>query len=200
MSPLPQPATRRGEATRRKLLEAAELEFGEKGFHTASVTSITLRAGVGQGTFYNYFSAKEDALRELVRHMGRQLRRSLSEATSSAHSRMEIERKGLEAFRTFSSNHQNLYRIVMESQFVDEQIYREYYEQLAEGYTRALERAQENGEIRSGDAAAQAWALMGIAHFTGLRYGIWAEFEPGPEVMETLHSFISNGLEPEASE
>lgn len=197
MSPLPQPATRRGEATRRRLLEAAELEFGEKGFHSASVTSITMRAGVGQGTFYNYFTAKEDALRELVRHMGRQLRRSLSEATRDTDNRMEIERKGLEAFRAFSRNHENLYRIVMESQFVDPAIYREYYEQLADGYTRALKQAQQDGEIRNGDPAAQAWALMGIAHFTGLRYGIWAEEEPGPEVMDTLHDFISDGLNPE---
>jgi len=46
------PATARGEATRRKLLAAAEIEFGARGFHAASVSSITTRADVGQGTFY----------------------------------------------------------------------------------------------------------------------------------------------------
>ena len=45
------PATARGEATRRKLLDSAEKEFGEKGYHAASVSSITTRADVGQGTF-----------------------------------------------------------------------------------------------------------------------------------------------------
>lgn len=200
MQPLPQPVTRRGEATRRKLLEAAELEFGEKGFHAASVSSITVRAGVGQGTFYNYFPSKEDALRELVRHMGRQLRRSLSEATRGLSNRLDIERKGLEAFTDFSRGHQNLYRIVMQSQFVDEQIYREYYELLAQGYSRALKQAQQDGQIRQGDPVAQAWALMGIAHFTGLRYGIWSDGEPDAEVMETLHAFIRDGISPEESQ
>ena len=41
------PATARGEATRRKLINAAEDEFGSKGFHLASVSSVTQRAGVG---------------------------------------------------------------------------------------------------------------------------------------------------------
>lgn len=195
MSSLPQPVTRRGEATRRKLLEAAEKEFGEKGFHAASVTSITMRAGVGQGTFYNYFPSKEDALRELVRHMGSELRRSLSKATQGASNRLEVEQLGLRAFTDFSREHQNLYRIVMESQFVDEQIYREYYERLAEGYTRALSQAQADGQIAGGDATAMSWALMGIAHFTGLRYGIWAA--PDEEALSTLSSFISRALQPE---
>ena len=43
------PLTARGEATRRRILNAAEIEFGEKGFHLASVSSITTRASVGQG-------------------------------------------------------------------------------------------------------------------------------------------------------
>ena len=200
MQPLPQPVTRRGEATKRKLLEAAELEFGERGFHAASVTSITGRAGVGQGTFYNYFPSKQDALRELVRHMGRELRTWLNRATDGADDRLDVERRGLEAFIDFSRNHQNLYRIVMESQFVDEAIYREYYEQLASGYTRALEQAQEAGEVRAGDAAAQGWALMGIAHFAGLRYGIWDEAEPGDQVLRTLHGLIARGLSAESDE
>ena len=71
MKELPHPSTARGEATRRKLLEAAEAEIGENGFARTSVAAITKRAGVGQGTFYLYFPSKTDALRELVRHMGR---------------------------------------------------------------------------------------------------------------------------------
>ena len=64
------PATARGEATRRKLLDAAEKEFGGKGFHAASVSSITTRADVGQGTFYLYFHSKEEIFVTLVRDIG----------------------------------------------------------------------------------------------------------------------------------
>ena len=196
MPDLPQPVTARGEATRRKLLEAAELEFGEKSFHAASISSITSRAGVAQGTFYLYFPSKEEILRELVRYMGRELRRSLSAATAGGRDRLEVERLGLRAFVEFSLEHENLYRIVMQSQFVDEQVYREYYLKLAEGYSAALERAQEAGEVRSGDAESQAWALMGLAHFLGLRFAIWEKRKPPQEAMETLYAFIDGALSP----
>src|SRR5690606_13955869 len=130
MSELPLPSTARGEATRRKLLEAAEAEIGENGFAATSVASITRRAGVAQGTFYLYFPSKKDALVELVRHMGHSLRAALAQATAGASDRLEAERLGFRAFAEFSLEHHNLYKVVMEAQFVDEAIYREYYQTL----------------------------------------------------------------------
>lgn len=191
---LPQPVTLRGEATRQKLLAAAELEFGERGFAKASVSSITRRAGVGQGTFYLYFPGKEAVLSELVRHMGRELRRALSHATEGLEHRLEVEQRGLAAFIAFGLAHKNLYRIVMESQFVDEAVYREYYTTLAQAYKVGLEEAQASGQIRSGDAETQAWALMGIAHFLGLRYAIWEGTEPTPEALSTVTDILLHGL------
>jgi len=197
LSPLPRPSTARGEATRRKLLDAAEIEFGENGYVATSVSSITRRAGVAQGTFYLYFPGKADVLRELVQHMGRQLRRALSEATAGVEGRLEVERVGLEAFIRFSLEHQNLYKVVMESQFVDESIYREYYQALADAYVVNLERAQAKGEIRPGDASAQAWSLMGTAHFLGLRYAIWRHEVPPQAVLDATFDMLARGLAPE---
>lgn len=196
MPTLPRPVTKRGEATRGKLLDAAEQEFGENGYHAASVSSITRRAGVGQGTFYLYFPSKEEVMRELVRHMGRSLRRTLAIATADAGGRLEVERRGFDAFVRFSLEHSNLYRVVMESQFVDEEIYRDYYRRLADGYAAGLAAAQAHGEIRPGDAETTAWALMGVAHFLGLR-AIWAGREPDAAVMDAAFDFVRRGLEPE---
>ncbi|MBX3144159.1 MAG: TetR/AcrR family transcriptional regulator [Trueperaceae bacterium] len=194
MKELPRPTTARGEATRRKLLEAAEAEIGENGYARTSVAGITKRAGVGQGTFYLYFPSKDDALRELVRDMGKRLRRSLSEATAGAKDRVEIEKRGFRAFLKFASENQNLYRVVMESQFVDETIYREYYQTLADGYAANLSKAQASGEVRKGDAEAQAWALMGVAHFLGLRYAIWQHAKPSKKVVDTTFELLFDGL------
>jgi len=178
-------------------LDAAEIEFGENGYVATSVSSITRRAGVAQGTFYLYFPGKADVLRELVQHMGRQLRRALSEATAGVEGRLEVERVGLEAFIRFSLEHQNLYKVVMESQFVDESIYREYYQALADAYVVNLERAQAKGEIRPGDASAQAWSLMGTAHFLGLRYAIWRHEVPPQAVLDATFDMLAKGLAPE---
>lgn len=193
------PTTARGIATRSKLLEAAEHEFGEKGFHAASITSITGRAGVAQGTFYLYFVSKETAMRELVEHMGHSLRRTLAEAISGASDRLDAERRGFEAFVRFALEHDNLYRVVMESQFVDEQVYRDYYRRLAAGYAFGLAAAQQRGEIRAGDSEAQAWALMGVAHFLGLR-AIWAGGAPDPATLDAAFDVVQHGLLPNRGE
>jgi len=193
-NPSRKPLTPRGELTRQKLLAAAEQEFGEKGFHTASVSSITRHAGVAQGTFYIYYRSKEEILRELVRYMSRKLRHTLTRATDNLTDRIEIERIGLETFLRFAIDDKNLYRIVLESQFIDESIYREYYERLAEVYTARLEQAQTSGQIRRSSAHGQAWALMGIASFLGLRYSVWEGTMPPREIQETALEFIRGGL------
>ncbi len=192
------PATARGERTRRKLLSAAEGEFGEKGFHNASISSITQRAGVAQGTFYLYYRSKEEIFRALVEHMNRTMRRHLSEAIEAARNRAEAERIGLEAFLHFCREHQDLYRIVMESQFVDPEAHRWYFQTLASGYAERLRAAQARGEARLGNPYTQALALIGVAFFMGQRSLIWGEdAPPDEEALATATALIQHGLVPD---
>ena len=190
------PVTARGEATRRRLLNAAEQEFGSKGYHGASVSSITQRADIAQGTFYLYFHSKEEMFVTLVRDIGHQLRAHSAQAIAKATHRLEAERLGLEAFLQFTARHRGLYRIVQESQFVDPQIFREYYERLAEGYAEALGAAARKGELAEGDAEVRAWAIMGIGHFLGMRWCLWQKQVPPPEVLDEVMSFITKGMGP----
>lgn len=193
------PATARGEATRRRLLDSAEKEFGEKGYHAASVSSITTRANVGQGTFYLYFHSKEEIFSTLVREIGRSLRKQTAEAMAKVSPRIEAERAGLRAFFEFAQQHPGLYRIVQESQFVDEAAFREYYERLAQGYTTGLSEAAARGELAAGDAETRAWSLMGIGHFLGLKHCLWQNQVPDDAVMEAMMSLISSGIAPPKS-
>lgn len=194
LPPLPKPVTARGEATRRRLLNAAELEFGTRGYHGASVSSITQRAEIAQGTFYLYFRSKEEMFLQLVKDIGHQLRAHSAQAIARAANRMEAERIGLEAFLQFATKHRGLYRIVQESQFVDPAVFRDYYEKLAEGYAAALEKAARSGEISKGDAQTRAWALMGIGHFLGMRWSLWQKQAPPPEVIDEVMNFIAKGM------
>jgi len=196
LPPLPKPVTARGEATRRRLLNAAEGEFGTRGYHGASVSSITQRAEIAQGTFYLYFRSKEEMFLTLVRDIGHQLRAHSAQAIARAANRLEAERLGLEAFLQFANRHRGLYRIVQESQFVDPQVFREYYEKLAEGYAAALDRAARNGELAKGDAETRAWSIMGIGHFLGMRWCLWQKQTPPPEVLDEVMGFIAKGMAP----
>jgi AcrR family transcriptional regulator len=191
------PATARGEATRRKLLEAAEAEFGGKGFHGASVSSITTRANLGQGTFYLYFRSKEEIFSVLVRELGHALRSHLAKDIAGAgRNRMQTERRGVEGFLQFTLEHTGVYRIVQEAQFVDEAAFRDYYQQLAERYSSALEQSAKRGELAKGSAEERAWAMMGISHFLGLRHCLWSGALPAKKKLDDVMDFIANGMAP----
>lgn len=56
----------RAQRTRRALLESARLEFGERGYEGTTAKTITDRAGVAVGTFYQYFPNKSALLREVA--------------------------------------------------------------------------------------------------------------------------------------
>lgn len=145
------PKTARGARTRAKILAAAEDAFGSMGYHQAGVSDITRMAGVAQGTFYTYFASKEDTLRELVRDMGLKLRAHLASEVKNANNRIEAEGLGLKAFLQYVAANPSLYRVLQEAQFVDESIYREYYEAFGRGYLRMLANATNKGEIRPGN-------------------------------------------------
>lgn len=188
------PVTPRGEATRRKLMSAAEDEFGSKGFHLASVSSITGRAGVGQGTFYLYFHTKEEIFVTLVREIGRDLRRLLRSATAEAADQVDAERRTLEAVVAFACERPGSYRIVQESQFVDETAFREYHEHIAKNHAADLDAAAQRSELKPGDAEARAWALMGLTHFMALRHGFWNRQAVPAEWADATMDLVINGI------
>jgi AcrR family transcriptional regulator len=194
--PAKRPRTARGEATRQKLIDAAESLFGQAGFHATGVSDITRAAGVAQGTFYVYFDSKEEIFRELVVHLSHELRLALQTASTGLPDRLDAEEAGLRAFLAFVARHRNLYRIVFESQFIDPELFRWYYERIARGYARGLEEAARQGEVRGGDAETLAYCLMGAAHFLGMRWVMWEGSAPPAEVMDTLLAFMRAGLSP----
>jgi AcrR family transcriptional regulator len=198
---MPAPRTNRGWRTRQKVLDAAEQVFGTDGFHRASIVDITRTAGVGQGTFYLYFPSKEALFVELVRQMGHEMRRRLAEATAGLASRSAAEREGLRAFFEFVAQHPAMYRIVRECEFVDAAEFRNWYEELAEGYVRGIGHAMEEGEFRALDPEVVAYCLMGMGDFLGMKMVRWEGRRRVPaRVLDTVMEVALHGLtNPQAS-
>jgi AcrR family transcriptional regulator len=65
-SALRAPVQQRAHRTRAALLEAAEHEFADRGYAQTTAKSITTRAGVATGSFYQYFADKDALLCELA--------------------------------------------------------------------------------------------------------------------------------------
>lgn len=196
------PLTKRGEATRRKLLEAAEQVFAQLGYHEASIVKITERAGIGLGTFYLYFDGKQQIFEELVLDLNRRVRHSMSEAMAGTDNRIDAERAGFEGFFRFTAAHPALYRVVREAEFVSPEMLRLHYTRIVDGYEAGLRAAQHDGDVDDAlDPEVTAWALMGAGELIGMRYLLWERDDDGnppaampEEIIDHMMRFIRNAL------
>jgi AcrR family transcriptional regulator len=150
------PRTERGRRTLRSLLDAAAAEFGEKGFHNASISGITSRAGAALGSFYTYFDSKDAIFRALVRHMSARVKEHVAPAMADADDQLTAEREGLRAFLEFARENKEIYRIVDEAEFVDPESYRLHYESTANRIRERLQAAAARGEVRA-DVGGRSW-------------------------------------------
>ena len=53
------------ESKRRQIVEAATECFATRGYHAVSISEIAESAGISKGLLYNYFSSKEELLRQI---------------------------------------------------------------------------------------------------------------------------------------
>ena len=188
------PRTDRGRRTLRAILDAATLEFGERGFHETSIVSITTRAGVALGSFYTYFDSKDSVFRALVRDMSARVGQVGAAAVVDAADALTGERAVMAAFITFARGHTELYRIIDEAEFVDPATYRAHYEGAAARIRARLEAGAARGELRDGISDVHAWAIMGMNVFLGLRYGVWGEDRAPDEVAQIIGDMLTHGL------
>ena len=187
--------TRRGAATRARLLEAAEAVFADLGYHDASIVKITEAAGVAQGTFYLYFSGKQEIFEELVRDLNRRVRRAMAEGAERGRTRAEAELLGFKGYFEFAARHGALYRIIRQAEFVSPQTLHDHYEAIASGYVTALESAMDRGEVAEMDPRVLAWALMGMGELLGMRWIVWEGAADVPEeLLEQMQRLIGRVL------
>ena len=187
--------TARGERTRQKLLESAERIFAEVGYHEASIVKITEAAGVGQGTFYLYFTSKKQVFDEVVLDLNARVRAAMTEAAEQGKTRSERELLGFGAFFRFTAEHPALYRIIRQAEFVSPETLVVHYERLMRPYAAGLEQAMASGEVAEGDAEVLAWSLMGIGELVGMRWILWNGEQGMPEqVFDELARVIVRAL------
>lgn len=188
------PRTDRGRRTLRAILDAAAVEFGTRGFHDTSIVAITSRAGVALGSFYTYFSSKDALFRALVSDMSAQVGVVGAAAVAETETTLDGERAVLASFIGFARAHQELYRIIDEAEFVDPPSYRAHYEGAAKRIGQRLERGAVAGELREGVGEVEAWAIMGMNVFLGLRYGVLAADRNPDDIAVTVNRLLSRGL------
>jgi AcrR family transcriptional regulator len=194
----------KGQRTRRRLLDSAEVIFGTMDYHDASIVRIAEKAGVAQGTFYLYFSSKLQIFEEVVADLNHRVRRAMSEASRGATTRFEAERLGFAGFFKFTAAHPALYRVIRQAEFVAPDAMRHHYETVIGNYTPFLRQAMATGEIAPGDPTVLAWALTAVGEAIGMRWILWGDDHTMPpevfdEMMNIVERMLGGPTEPSAA-
>lgn len=80
------------EAAKSKIVEAARVVFGKKGYHDATMDDVAKEVGVSKGALYSYFKSKEDILKEISLQGHQTLRTILSKTSTCTTLEVAIER------------------------------------------------------------------------------------------------------------
>jgi AcrR family transcriptional regulator len=192
------PRTARGERTLRKILDAAVEEFGERGFSEGSIVGITQRARVALGTFYTYFDSKEAVFKALVNDMSAKVRDHVAPVLKVAADTLDGEGRALESYLEFARANKQVYRIIDEAEFADPDGFEKHYRTTAARIALRLDSGKAKGEVASADSKiaseVEAWAIMGMNVFLGLRFAVWGRESP-KEVARIANRMIRSGLQ-----
>jgi AcrR family transcriptional regulator len=134
----------KNERTKTNLFDAAVKVVGEIGYRDASVTDITTRADIAQGTFYNYFGSKQDILDQLLPELGESLLEFLGTQVGES-TFLDREEKSIRAYFQFIKDRPEFYRILTEAQVYSPQSFTRHTENLIRNYENSLKKTKENG-------------------------------------------------------
>lgn len=137
---------------RQTILAAAAQQFELNGFANTSIAGIMQAAGLGVGTFYNYFSSKEEVLLTLAKNLRERVEKSIAAAKKINQSSLEL----LELCCVYTSKQIDENRFILPL-FISASDYSDKPEQipqsLSPGFRELFEeiilRGQERGEFRS---------------------------------------------------
>ncbi len=150
------------QATRRKLIEAASIEFAEAGYARANISQISVRAGFAKGTVYNYFRSKYDLLLAVVEHAMEILTEQIRGQISDVDDPVEKIRRTIRLDYHFMEQNEALSKVILREGFAsDPERQKEFLEALAPAsgiFIEILEEGKQAGRIR-GDLNS-AWAAV----------------------------------------
>jgi AcrR family transcriptional regulator len=182
-----------GRKTMAKLLDAGMKVFAEKGFHAARVDDIVRTARASHGTFYLYFSSKEDLLRALAVQCSEQiegLASTLGAVTPDAAGWQEL-RRFLDDFLTTYARYGPVIRAWMEDHVDDRQVNRLGVGAFTAIATKLGQRMHAAGASGSEVSVAALMALL--ERFAYFRVSRGLDFDQ-TVMLDTLTSVLHRGF------
>ncbi len=154
-----------GRETVRKLLEAGMVEFEERGFNGVRVDDVVRRAGISHGTFYLYFSNKEDLFRALLRDALHDMEIVAGDfpVVTSDETGLRVLRQWVRKFFSAYDSHATVIRILSSADLVPDEVYGDglrLFFSIAEAMTTGMTAAAEAAGRRQEHAELTAVACL----------------------------------------
>jgi AcrR family transcriptional regulator len=189
----------KSERIRRALVAAAADVVGEVGYADASISLITQRAGVAQGTFYNYFDSRQDIFDELLPALGAQMLAHVAEQARGGRTFAELEERSFVSFFSYLKKSPRFFRVLNEAENFAPKAYRQHFDVVSRRYLAFLKRSHRNGEFPAfteQELEVVVFILMAARSYIALRYASAEHGQHGvPEwVVRAYMKLILNGL------
>ena len=189
------PRSEKGANTYERLLRAAEQTFSELGYHDTSVAEICRRAGVAHGTFYRYFTSKEEIFIQLIEQFGEKLCSRIELAMSPTNSPTEQLLLSYRGILDFIGQYTALYNVLHEAEFLQMEVHRRFHSDIADLLQGTLKMGIETGEFKPVDPDVVVCSLLGIVEFIALRYIIWGSKSLNKKILQTIDEMILHGID-----
>lgn len=158
----------RGQRTLARILDAGAVVFADRGYHAARVDDIVKAAEVSHGTFYLYFSSKQDLFRAIAEGIAAEMVTLAKQLPSLGRDDEQDFRDWLDRFHSLYEQHGRFLKTWTEAEITDSDLGRtardlvtEFSRQLATR-VRAVDPSPETGL----DPGAAAFALVSMIERT----------------------------------
>src|SRR5258705_7389988 len=170
------PATRDKDATRQRLLDAAEQVFAEKGYHGAVVEDIIRASDSSKGGFYFHFPNKQAIFLSLIDALVPKLAAAIERAIAGERDPIKQMEAALSTVLLTFSRHRRLSKILLVEAVglghgFDAQLMptRSHFAAMIQGF---LDQAVAARALTPLDTQTAAWAWVGAIHqLAGRRLG-----------------------------
>jgi TetR/AcrR family fatty acid metabolism transcriptional regulator len=181
------------EFRRTEIVDAARTVFARRGFAQGIMDEIAKEAGVAKGTLYLYFRSKTEIYKAVLDHDMKTLKTSTLDRIDAARgpkekihafalARIERAEANKEFFRIMDSEGSAL--TYTRSQ------YRDWLREPVQRLASAIEKASEQGKVRSVDAEKTAWLIADMTRGT-IQRRLLSQSETAPAVdADFLLNFI----------
>ena len=192
------PAQEGKEATRQRILDAAEEVFSEKGYHGSAVDDIVRASSTSKGSFYFHFPSKQEIFFSLVDRLISHLARSTEEAIVRESGALAKVTAALDTvFRTFT-RHRSLAKILLVGgvglgRAFDERLLA-IHSRFADAIKSHLDEAVEEGSIEPVDTELTAYVWMGAVNEVIVRWLYTGQPEPLEGALDDLRGLLLRSI------